>query len=143
MSAANPSWEILPPRERRQSNNKKRKLLHSATASNSCDDLDSSRNDNTEQSSFESQQQNIQDNIEKRSSQTRANKTTTLQSKDGCAGEFFECNTNYKEFKILNSYFKYHDYQTWIIPRMCNVMFGVNRWKKPFRLWRKILSLSP
>ena len=100
MSAANPSWEILPPREKRQSNNKKRRLLDldnvSNNASNSCDKLDSNRIDHKEMSSFESQQQNIQDNIEKRSSQTRANITTTLQSKDGCAGEFFECKYLYE-----------------------------------------------
>ena len=82
------SWEILPPREKRQSNNKKRRLAAISNSDGSC-----SSDSNKETSNFTAQQQNIEDNIEKRSSQTRANRTTTLQSKDGCGGEFFECNT--------------------------------------------------
>eukprot|EP01036_Dinobryon_divergens_P026613 gene26613-35286_t len=78
------SWEILPPREKRQSNNKKRRLAAISNSDGSCSI------DSKETSNFTAQQQNIEDNIEKRSSQTRANRTTTLQSKDGCGGEFFE-----------------------------------------------------
>lgn len=90
---ASSSWEILPPREKRQSNNKKRRLSHSAIILNSCDDELSGSDNKVIKSNFAAQQQKIEDNIEKRSSQTRANRTTTLQSKDGCGGEFFECNT--------------------------------------------------
>ena len=80
------NWEQLPPREKR-STNKKRKT--------SIESLDEVKIASQAPSKFvgELQQTIIQDNIDKRTSETKNKKNTTLESKDGCSGECYECNS--------------------------------------------------
>jgi hypothetical protein len=83
-SLENFSWEALPPRSSRQTAN----LAQSPSRKRKQDDSETIIAD-TENINADKFKQ-IRDNIESRAQIHRAE--TTLQSRDGCAGEFYECN---------------------------------------------------
>ena len=78
-------WVALPQRKRRRD-----KVI---TVVGDCNQVDSIKSDgclDTDGRPDVQHKQQIYDNIQERSTLQRAN--ATLESQDGCAGEFYECN---------------------------------------------------
>lgn len=83
-------WEALPQRKRRRDKNAAAVNVSSPTIDGDCANVHSNSSvSDVEQRSDVQHQQTITDNVYARSNLQRKN--ATLESLDGCAGEFYEC----------------------------------------------------
>ena len=84
-------WAALPQRERRRD----RIVVHLSDSSK-IGTIESEGCLDTDGRPDVQHNQQISDNIKERSTLQRA--SATLESRDGCAGEFYECNVSYRNF---------------------------------------------